>query len=134
MFNCLYVNPDSGPNWTVDFRTYEPDGDGKTKLCHVKEMLISLVARQHAVFDSVLMDSWYQIKQGSLSEYLKQELRSPSVRFSCLRKQPTRIFIKRKLNVLLRRSYLYFKKYGGFYGSCYGHAAQHGKASMDLGR
>ena len=59
MVNCLYVNPDTGQYWIVDYRIYDPDGDGKTKLDHVKEMLISLVASQRVTFDRVLMDSWY---------------------------------------------------------------------------
>jgi len=43
MINCLYVNPDSGQYWIADYRIYDPDRDGKTKLDHVKDMLISLV-------------------------------------------------------------------------------------------
>jgi hypothetical protein len=62
MINCLYVNPDSGQYWIVDYRIYDPDGDGKTKLDHVQEMLISLVASQRVTFDRVLMDSWYGAK------------------------------------------------------------------------
>lgn len=58
MVNCLYVNPHSGQYWILDYRIYDPDGDGKTKLDHVKEMLISLVANQRVTFDRVLMDSW----------------------------------------------------------------------------
>ena len=41
MVNCLYVNPDSGQYWIVDYRIYDPDKDGKTKLDHVREMLIA---------------------------------------------------------------------------------------------
>ena len=63
MVNCLYVNPDSGQYWIVDYRIYDPEGDGKTKLDHVKEMLISLVASQRVAFDRVLMDSWYGAKE-----------------------------------------------------------------------
>jgi len=40
MVNCLYVKPDSGQYWIVDYRLYDPDGDGKTKPDHVKETLI----------------------------------------------------------------------------------------------
>jgi len=39
MVNCLYVNPDTGQYWIVDYRLFNPDGDGKTKLNHVQEML-----------------------------------------------------------------------------------------------
>lgn len=62
MVNCLYVNPDSGQYWIVDYRIYDPDGDGKTKLDHVQEMLARLVTGQRVTFDRVLIDSWYGAK------------------------------------------------------------------------
>ena len=62
MVNCLYINPDSGQYWIVDYRIYDPDGDGKSKLDHVQEMLVSLVAAKSAAFDRVLVDSWYATK------------------------------------------------------------------------
>lgn len=63
MVNCLYVNPDSGQYWIVDYRLYDPDGDGKTKPDHVKDMLLSLVANKGLAFNRVLMDSWYATKE-----------------------------------------------------------------------
>ena len=63
MINCLYVNPDSGQYWILDYRIYDPDGDGKSKLDHVKEMLDCLVTRRDVTFDRVLMDSWYGAKE-----------------------------------------------------------------------
>ncbi len=63
MVNCLYVNPDSGQYWIVDYRLYDPDGDGKTKLDHVKDMLLSLIANKGLAFNRVLMDSWYATKE-----------------------------------------------------------------------
>lgn len=60
--NCLYVNPDSGQYWIVDYRIYDPAGDGKTKLDHVQEMLMGLVHSKRVAFDRVLMDSWYGAK------------------------------------------------------------------------
>lgn len=62
MVNCLYVNPDSGQYWIVDYRIYDPEGDGKSKIDHVQEMLVCLVASQRVTFDRVLMDSWYGAK------------------------------------------------------------------------
>ena len=59
MLNCLYVNPDTGQYWILDYRLYDPDGDGKSKLDHVKEMLDCLVTKRGITFDRVLMDSWY---------------------------------------------------------------------------
>lgn len=63
MVNCLYVNPDSGQYWIVDYRIYDHENDGKTKLDHVREMLVSLVASKDLAFDRVLMDSWYGAKE-----------------------------------------------------------------------
>jgi hypothetical protein len=62
MVNCLYVNPDSGQYWIVDYRIYDPDGDGKSKLDHVQEMLTSAIADKSLSFTHVLMDSWYATK------------------------------------------------------------------------
>jgi len=62
MVNCLYVNPDSGQYWVVDYRLFDPDGDGKTKLDHVHDMLIALVGAKAVAFDRVLFDSWYVSK------------------------------------------------------------------------
>lgn len=57
--NCLYVNPESGHYWIVDYRIFDPDGDGKTKLDHVREMLLSAIADKQLPFQKVLMDTWY---------------------------------------------------------------------------
>jgi len=62
MINCLYVNPDTGQYWIVDYRIYYPEGDGKSKIDHIHEMLVRFVASQRFTFDRVLMDSWYGAK------------------------------------------------------------------------
>jgi hypothetical protein len=62
MVNCLYVNPDSGQYWIIDYRLFDPDRDGKSKLDHVEAMLTSLVASKGVAFDRVLVDSWYATK------------------------------------------------------------------------
>jgi hypothetical protein len=38
MVNYIYFNPGTGQYWILDYRIYDPDGDGKRKLDHVKEM------------------------------------------------------------------------------------------------
>jgi len=63
MVNCLYVNPDTGQYWIVDYRLFNPEGDGKSKLDHVKDMLLGLVAKREIAFDRVLMDTWYAAKE-----------------------------------------------------------------------
>ena len=60
LISCLYVHPD-GRCWVLDYRLFDPERDGKTKLDHVAEMLQSLGARQ-VPFSTVLMDSWYATK------------------------------------------------------------------------
>ena len=66
--SCIYVNPETGQFWVIDYRIYEPDGDGKTKLDHVLEMLQSLVYTKLLSFNTVLMDSWYATK--TLMQYI----------------------------------------------------------------
>lgn len=41
--NCVYVNPETNQFWVIDYRIYDPDGDGQSKLDHVADMLQSLV-------------------------------------------------------------------------------------------
>jgi hypothetical protein len=55
----VYVNVKSGEFWVIDYRVYDPDGDGKTKLDHVADMLHNLVYSKQLPFARVLMDSWY---------------------------------------------------------------------------
>lgn len=62
MVNCLYVNPESGDYWVIDYRIFEPAGDGKSKLDHVRDMLTTLIADKQLPFAAVLMDTWYATK------------------------------------------------------------------------
>ena len=56
---CVYVNPELDRFWVIDYRIYDPRGDGKTKLEHVQEMLSVFVESRALAFSTVLMDSWY---------------------------------------------------------------------------
>ncbi len=60
---CVYVNPPLDQFWIIDYRIYDPDGDGKTKLDHVQEMLLNCVHQKQLQFWAVLMDSWYATKE-----------------------------------------------------------------------
>ncbi|MEL6601753.1 MAG: transposase [Cyanobacteria bacterium J06614_10] len=60
---CVYVNPNTDQFWIIDYRIYDPAGDGKSKLDHVQEMLINIVHHKQVPFHAVLMDSWYAAKQ-----------------------------------------------------------------------
>lgn len=60
--NCVYVNLGTGEYWIIDWRIYNPDDDGKTKLDHMREMFDNAIARKKLPFHTVLMDSWYATK------------------------------------------------------------------------
>lgn len=59
---CIYVNPEVDQFWLIDYRIYDPEGDGKSKLDHVREMLTNLVYHKQLPFRAVLMDTWYATK------------------------------------------------------------------------
>lgn len=58
MVSLVYVNPTTERFWVIDYRIFDPDRDGKSKLDHVREMLGSFVAHRRIDFETVLMDSW----------------------------------------------------------------------------
>jgi hypothetical protein len=62
LVNCVYVNPETGQYWVIDYRIYDPDRDGKTKLDHVQDMLGQVVHHKQLPFHAVLMDTWYATK------------------------------------------------------------------------
>ena len=57
----VYVNPKTEHFWVIDYRIFDPDTDGKSKLDHVEEMLRS-VEHRRLPFRAVLMDTWYATK------------------------------------------------------------------------
>ena len=59
---CVYVNPTLDRFYLIDYRIYDPETDGKSKLTYVKEMLSLLVYHKHLLFSTVLMDSLYATK------------------------------------------------------------------------
>jgi len=56
---CVYINPETEQFWIIDYRIYDPDGDGKSKLDHVRQMLDNALNDKELPFRGVLMDSWY---------------------------------------------------------------------------
>jgi len=56
---CVYVNPDENKFWITDFRIYDPQRDGKSKINHVLDMWQTLIHVAQIPFRTVLMDSWY---------------------------------------------------------------------------
>jgi hypothetical protein len=59
---CVYVNPERDQFWLIDYRIYDPEGDGRTKLDHVREMLRNVAHEKQLPFQAVLMDAWYATK------------------------------------------------------------------------
>ena len=56
---CVYVNPEIDEFWVIDYRIYDPGGDGKNKLEHVQDMLNNAIHDKQLPFQAVLMDTWY---------------------------------------------------------------------------
>jgi hypothetical protein len=48
-----------GEFYPVDYRIYNPDGDGKTKNQHFREMLLRAVSDKELQAQTILFDSWY---------------------------------------------------------------------------
>ena len=59
LISCVYVNGETGQFWVIDYRLYDPQGDGQSKLDHVAAMLNGVVYSKQLPFTTVLMDSWY---------------------------------------------------------------------------
>lgn len=60
--SLVYLNPTTEHFWVIDYRIFDPEADGKSKLDHVREMLES-VRHRRVAFSTVLMDSWYATKE-----------------------------------------------------------------------
>jgi hypothetical protein len=58
----VYYNPELERYWVIDYRIFDPDRDGKSKLDHVNEML-SLAEQRGVHYKTSLMDSWYATTQ-----------------------------------------------------------------------
>lgn len=58
LISCIYLNATTGQFWIIDYRLFDPDRDGKSKIDHVLDMLEAVERRQIA-YRTVLMDSWY---------------------------------------------------------------------------
>ena len=56
---CVYVNPERGRFWVIDYRIYDPEGDRKSKLDHMREMLNNAIVCKQLRFSDCVMDTWY---------------------------------------------------------------------------
>jgi hypothetical protein len=57
---CVYYNPDVDRFYALDYRIFDPERDGQSKLDHVWDMLDGL-SRRNVAYGYVLMDSWYAV-------------------------------------------------------------------------
>ncbi len=46
---CVYYNASADRFWVIDYRIFDPDRDGKTKLDHLSEMLDSICSTRHPI-------------------------------------------------------------------------------------
>ena len=58
----VYVKPQVDEFGLLDYRIDDPEGDGKSKLDQVSEMLVHPVDQKQLPFQAVLMDTWYATK------------------------------------------------------------------------
>ena len=56
---CVYVNPDIDRFWVIDYRIFDPERDGRSKIDHLLEMWQTIIHVEQIPFRTVLMDSWY---------------------------------------------------------------------------
>ncbi|MCG9126951.1 hypothetical protein JT359_05050 [Candidatus Poribacteria bacterium] len=56
---CLYVNPKTHEYWVIDYRIFDKDHDGKSKIDHLLGMLYDAYSKKQLPFRTVLMYSWY---------------------------------------------------------------------------
>jgi len=47
---CLYVNPKTHEYWILDYRLFDKDHDGKTKIDHLLDMLHNAVFKNNSRF------------------------------------------------------------------------------------
>lgn len=65
--NAIYVNPDTQQYWIIDYRIYNPEQDGNSKLDHVRDMLRNIIFYKKIPCRAVLMDTWYATHQMMLT-------------------------------------------------------------------
>jgi hypothetical protein len=59
LVNCIYINPETHEFWLIDYRIFDPERDGKTKVDHVQDMLNNAFYSKEISFKTVLVDTWY---------------------------------------------------------------------------
>ena len=57
--NLLHTNGQDAGFYPLDYRIFDPNGDGKTKQHHLREMLIRALSEKGILAQTMLFDSWY---------------------------------------------------------------------------
>ena len=57
--NLLHTSGEEGDFWPIDYRIYDPEGDGKGKNEHFRAMLLRAKSDKGIKARTVLFDSWY---------------------------------------------------------------------------
>jgi hypothetical protein len=57
--SLVYYNPDIKQFWVINYRIYQPDHDGRSKIDHLLDMLNNAVYSKNIPFSVVLFDTWY---------------------------------------------------------------------------
>jgi len=100
---CVYVNPPIDQFWIIDYRIYDPDGDGQSKQDHMKDVLLNCVYQKELLFWAVLMDRWYASKEMML--LIERRARSTTVRS---RMHDFRMAIKAKRDGIIQITFTLF--------------------------
>jgi hypothetical protein len=59
LVSCIYINPKTKQFWLIDYRIFDPERDGKSKVDHVQDMLKNAIYSKQLSFKTVLVDTWY---------------------------------------------------------------------------
>lgn len=59
VINLVHTNGQEHGFYPIDYRIYDPDGDGKSKNTHFREMLLRAISEKGLQAQTILFDAWY---------------------------------------------------------------------------
>jgi hypothetical protein len=59
VINLVHTNGQAHGFYPIDYRIYDPDGDGKSKNTHFREMLLRAISEKGLQARTILFDAWY---------------------------------------------------------------------------
>lgn len=81
LVSCIYINSNTKQFWLIDYRVFDPERDGKSKVDHVQDMLKNVIYSKQLSFKTVLVDTWYASNKFMLYVHdLEKYFRSQGVR------------------------------------------------------